>query len=379
MFKAGTQITILMILFCFSTVTDAGPYNQPGINGYIGSDFRHANPNDIDAVINPIFRGWATGYKDYLPSDTIGSYGYDGIASEYADPCKALGSATGNEMDVVSLGDLDSTEIVDGCEPGQVTLIFGDSCNPDDPNHIRNVSGYDFVVFENGFALEYTAEDGAITGEMFAEFGYVEVSSDGENFVRFPPVSLIPQPSGSYGYLTVDITNAYRLAGKHPNAGGVCTGTPFDLQQLIEHPDVRSGVVDINNISYVRIVDVPGSGDFNDTAVNNIDPDTKPNWDVYNSNNPIYDAWVTWGSGGLDLEAVGVLNEQELSADVNLDGIVDLDDFRILVKAWLNYFGEENWVGRCDLDGSGDLLINFRDFAVFSTQWQKVEQWRDYP
>ena len=24
---------------------------------------------------------------------------------------------------------------------------------------------------------------------------------------------------------------------------------------------------------------------------------------------PIYDAWVTWGSGGLDLEAVGVINQ----------------------------------------------------------------------
>lgn len=369
-------MTILTALLFVSPVSNAGPYNQPGINGYIGSDFRHSDPNEDDAVINPIFRGWATGYKDYLPSDTVGTYGID---SEYADPDKALGPATGDHNDIVSMGDLSSAEITDGCEPGWITLIFGDPCNPDDANYIRNVSGYDFVVFENGIVSDYTTGDGSATGEMMAELGYVEVSSDGENFVRFSSVSLIPKPSNFYGYLTVDITNIYGLAGKHPNAYGVCTGTPFDLQQLAGHPDVQSGVVDINDIFYVRIVDVPGSGDFYDSAVDNIDPNTKPDWDVYDSNNPIYDAWITWGSGGFDLEAVGVLNEQKLSADINLDGIVDWDDFEILVKAWLNYFGEGNWVGRCDLDGSGDLFINFRDFAVFSAQWHKVEQWRNYP
>ncbi|AKB27731.1 Chitin binding protein [Methanosarcina siciliae T4/M] len=60
-----------------------------------------------------------------------------------------------------------------------------------------------------------------------------------------------------------------------------------------------NGSVDLNSINYVRIVDIPGSGDFKDSQ-----------------GNPIYDAWVTWGSGGLDLEAVGVINIGVVSAPV---------------------------------------------------------------
>ena len=81
---------------------------------------RHANPlSDSDAVINPIFRGWATGFKDYLPSDTQ-------WLGDWNDPSKSLGPATGENFDIVSLGDLDETEIADGCKPGQITLVFGD-------------------------------------------------------------------------------------------------------------------------------------------------------------------------------------------------------------------------------------------------------------
>ena len=52
-----------------------------------------------------------------------------------------------------------------------------------------------------------------------------------------------------------------------------------------------AGLVDLNDINYIKIVDIPGSGDFFDSE-----------------GNPIYDAWVTWGSGGVDLEAVGAIN-----------------------------------------------------------------------
>ena len=71
-------------------------------------------------------------------------------------------------------------------------------------------------------------------------------------------------PVGAYG--TIEIGNVHNLAGKHPNAGGICTGTPFDLDDLAGHPDVVSGTVDLNAIRYVRIVDVPGNGDFFDDA-----------------------------------------------------------------------------------------------------------------
>lgn len=372
-YKLQIIIVISLLLF-IATTAGAGPYTEAGVNGYIGDDWRYANPlppeqgGDPDAVINPIFRGWATGFRNYLPSDSQWS-------GNWNDPNKALGPATGDNFDIVSLGDLNETEIADGCEPGQITLIFGDPCNPNDPNHIHNVNGYDFGVFENGSISGYDTSGGPVAGQMFSELGYVEVSSDGNHFARFSAVSLTSQRPGPYG--TIDITNIYNLLGKHPNSGGVCIGTPFDLAELAEHPDVVSGVVDINNICYVRIVDIPGSGDFYDDAAANTDTNTWPNYSNYDSNHPVYDAWVTWGSGGLDLEAVGVLKEQEYAGDINLDGIVDFYDLELMVSDWLGYWGQyEGWFRRSDISQPRDNKIDMRDFAVIAGQWEKKEIWR---
>lgn len=362
------QTAFLAVCFCLAAAAEAGPYTEAGVNGYIGDDWRHANPlEDNDANINPMFRGWAAGFKDYLPSD-------DTWTGDWDDPNKALGPATGDNSDIVSLGDLNANEIADGCEPGQITLLFGDPCDGEDTNHIRDVAGYDFVVFENAFLSNYNTGGGSVRGQMLSELGYVEVSSNGIDFAGFPAVSLTPEPPGPHG--TIEISDVFNLLGKHPNAYGICTGTPFDLSRLANHPLVLDNTVDLNNISYVRIVDIPGSGDFNDAAVEHIDPNTWPNWDNYDANHPVYDAWVTLGSGGLDLEAIGVLKEQEYSADINLDGIVDLYDFALFAQAWGSHFGQTNWIGRCDLDESKNLIVDIHDFAVFAGQWLKVEQWR---
>ncbi len=359
------QIVFLAACLCFTAAAGAGPYTGIGINGYIGNDWRHADPCDSDARLNPIFRGWATAVESYEPAP--------GVGVDWDDPDKALGPATGNYIDIVSLGDLNQSQIDGGAEPGQITLLFGDPCDSNDPNHIRDFNGYDFVVFENAFLSTWTI-GGSVAGEMFAELGYVEVSSNGVDFARFPSVSLTSGPVGAYG--TIEISDIFNLVGKHPNAGGVCTGTPFDLSEIADDPNVVSGVVDINNISYVRIVDIPGSGDFNDSATAHIDSNTWPGWANYDANHPIYDAWVTWDSGGVDLEAVGVLEEQEYSADTNLDGVVDIYDLLLFSSAWQSYLGQDNWVGRCDLAKPQNLVIDFLDFAVFANQWQKVESWR---
>jgi hypothetical protein len=187
-------------------------------------------------------------------------------------------------------------------------------------------------------------------------------------------VSLTPKAVGQYG--TIEISNVYNLAGKHPNANGICTGTPFDLQEIANDPNVVAGVVDINNINYVRIVDIPGSGDFYDEAVTHIAPYTWPAWDFYANSHPIYDAWVTFGSGGLDVEAVGVLKEQEYSADINLDGKVDMCDFALLASAWRSHFGQADWIARCDLAQPKNYVTDTADLAQFVAEWLEVEEWR---
>jgi hypothetical protein len=337
-----TKLLDILILIFIAVAVYAGPYTEIGINGYIGDDHKHANPlRDSDAAVNPIFRGWAMSFINYVPSDD--EWLGDGI---WNNPNKAFGPAKGDNYDVVSLGDLDEDEISQGKKPGEITLVFGNPQNENDSNHIRNVKGYDFAVFENG-------------GEsVFSELGFVEVSSDGIHFARFPSISLTDSLMGPYG--PIDVTDVYNLAGKHTNSYGICTGTPFDLSELANEPNVVNGLVDINNISYVRIVDIPGSGDFFDSQ-----------------GHPIYDAWITWGSGGFDLDAVGVLKEQQYSADINLDGIVDGEDFSLFMSAWMSSFGDVNWIGRCDLAEPKDNFINFRDYAVFASQWNRTESWRD--
>lgn len=335
----------------------AGPYTEVGISGYVNPDNhgRHADPlSEPNAVSNPIFKGWATVVVDYQPSP--------GVDAQWADPGKALGPATGDRLDIVSLGDLNRQQIDNGLTPGQITLSF------DEP--IRQQDGYEFVVFENGFTSDFSLETGSVEGLMFTELGYVEVSSNGIDFARFPAVSLASEPVGSYG--TIEISNVYNLAGKHPNG----TGTPFDLQEIEDEPNVVSGLVDINDIRYVRIVDIPGSGDFYDQAATHIDPASGPVREYYSDNHPIYDAWVTFGSGGVDVEAVGVLHEQKYNADIDLNGVVDFNDFSLFASAWHSRFGRPGWIGRCDLAEPKDLFIDDADFDAFVAQWLEVEEWR---
>jgi len=366
------RMMITSLLLCLGAVLTVlgGPYTEPGVNGYLDLVTWHpANPLGPNAVLNPIFRGWATKVVEYSPADQT----WSGLGV-WNDPTKALGPATGQNFDVVSLGELDRKEMEQGLAPGHITLAFGDPCAPDDPAAIRNGKGYDFAVFENSFLSQFTTQMGSSQGQMLAELAYVEVSTNGRDFARFPCVSLTPGPVGAYG--TIEISNVHNLAGKHPNANGVCVGTPFDLEDLAGHPLVVSGAVDLNDVRYLRIVDVPGSGSSFDDAALCVAPGTGPKWAPYAENHPIYDMWPTWGSGGFDLEAIGVLHEQALSADINLDGRVDGQDLAAFAEAWLCQFGDKTWNARCDLARPADLLVNTRDFAVFAAQWRHVEPWR---
>jgi len=364
------QLTIAAILIWATAIARGGPYTETGVNGYIDpATWRHADPLEPEAILNPIFRGWATQVVEYLPADKT----WSGLGV-WNDPDKALGPATGSNFDIVSLGELERQEIEQGSPAGRITLAFGDPCLPADGRAIRNGKGYDFAVFENAFISGMTTGLGSLEGQMLAELASVEVSSNGRDFIRFPAVSLTSAAVGRYG--TIEVSNIYNLAGKHPNANGVCTGTPFDLDELANHPDVLSGLVDINDIRYVRIVDVPGSGDFLDDAAGHIDPNTGPAWAYYPANHPIYDMWPTQGSGGFDLEAIGVLHEQQYSADINLDGGVDCQDLMLFARAWQSRFGQERWNGRCDISRRKDLFIDSSDFAVFAGQWRHVERWR---
>lgn len=172
----------------------------------------------------------------------------------------AIGPA--GENGVVSLGD-----------GGSIVLEF-------DPP-IRNGSGFDFAVFENGFLYQDSLD--------FLELAFVEVSSDGVHFFRFPAVSLTQTLQQVDTFDGLDTRKIHNLAGKYTFG----YGTPFDLSEL---PDTQ--LLDKAYIRYVRVVDVVGSL-----------ADSCGSEDA--QGNRINDPWPTpFPQSGFDLDAIGVIHSE---------------------------------------------------------------------
>lgn len=329
----GTGALLWVVLLIPHGALRAGPYSQAlndpsnthdaPVPGFVGPDGEgkarlddgQGGFENPDNYVNPIFFRWGLTVTDYYRSDG---------QTQFSDPSLALGPVTGDNFDVVSLGDLTAAQISSGAPVGRITTQFTSASQT---AAIRNLPGADFVVFENGFLADFDT-GGAGVGGVEGELAYVEVSSDGVNFARFPSVSLTASAVGPYG--TLDATNIFNLAGKHVNAFGDSWGTPFDLSDLTNNPLVLNGMVDLNNIHYVRVVDIPGSGSYFDAATP--------------AAHPIYDPWVTVGSGGFDLEAIGAISipitfdqwqdlrgltgpQRGTSADPDQDGVSNLVEY----------------------------------------------------
>ena len=147
---------------------------------------------------------------------------------------------------------------------------------------IMNGTGPDFVVFENGFLAP------GDTVKAFLELAEVAVSSDGINFVKFPSKYYGQDTAQINTFDAMDARIMHNLAGKHMWG----YGTGFDLNEL-----ANEGNLDINQIRFVRIIDVIGA----------IDPElgTKDS-----EGNIINDPYPTeFNTGGFDLSAVGVIHQ----------------------------------------------------------------------
>ncbi|HKA15708.1 MAG TPA: PEP-CTERM sorting domain-containing protein [Myxococcota bacterium] len=229
------------VALCAAAGARAGPYAE---GGYAPS----------------LMQAWATGVAAFHrgPID-IADPGL-GDAS-YGAPENALGAPPDDVTHVYSHGD-----------GGTLTLSIA--------SRIGDGPGDDFAVFENGFYAP---------GGFFGEFAFVEVSSNGTDFARFPSACLrtTPVPDGG----VVDPTDYHNLAGKHPRL----SGTGFDLAELAQDPLVAQGKLDLARVSHVRLVDVIGNGSTTDA-----------------SGRPVYDPYPTrYPSSGFDAQAVGVLHVPE--------------------------------------------------------------------
>lgn len=149
---------------------------------------------------------------------------------------------------------------------------------------VTNGNGYDFAVFENGFI-----DESLKPGNAFLELAFVEVSSDGVNFVRFPSECLNDTASQMASFEAMNAEKIHNLAGKYI----ANYGTPFDLEELKDAPGL-----DVSRITHIRIIDVTGS-------INPLYASRDSRGRIINDPYP-----TAFASGGFDLDAVGVIHEE---------------------------------------------------------------------
>jgi len=222
------------------------------------------------AKSSSVFVGWATGITVVRGPQDIAIVNSP-LASTGTPTDGMKGGTSGSG--VVCLGD-----------GGSATLTF------DTP--IANGSGFDFAVFENGFS------------DTFLELAFVEVSSDGINFFRFPSHSETQTTTQIGGFGAVDCRYINNLAGKYRTG----FGTPFDLSDIQDN-----ALLDKNNITHVKIIDVIGT--------------INPLYASYDSfGNIINELYSTpFATGGFDLNGVGVINQKSATLgdkDFNIDSVM---------------------------------------------------------
>jgi hypothetical protein len=280
-------LVFLLGYVCVSHITTAQTKYTPGA-GNPGSTAIYTDSS--------VIKSWATGielYRGWVNIADTSVYYNGSNKSTFGYPAIALGKAIDSPYDVVSLGD-----------SGVAILSF------DRP--VANGKGPDFAVYENGF---YTPA--GQKGTTFSELAFVEVSSDGKRFVRFPAVSLTSESPQLGGFAAIDPTNIYNLAGK--DIAGY--GTPFDLDDIKD-----STGIDLNNIRFVKVVDVVG----------NINA---PYASHDSKSNIINDPWPTpFHSCGFDLDAVGVVNAGQPYS------ITTLDELPLAKDSWWFPTNDTSWV-----------------------------------
>ncbi len=222
-----------------------------------------ANETGTDAIHkdSSVFINWAKTVVEFNPGPQDIAISLTNLV-DFGVPENALHKAEGNSINVVSLGD-----------GGSIVLGF--------QYPIKNLAGPDFAVFENSFS------------HTFLELAHVEVSTDGVHFVRIPSYSNIQTASQVASFESTNPTEIHNLAGKYIQG----YGTPFDLEDIIDLTGIN-----LDSINFVKIIDVVGS-------INTL-------YGSYDSQGTIInDPYPTeFSSGGFDLDAIGVINENNIFA-----------------------------------------------------------------
>jgi hypothetical protein len=184
---------------------------------------------------------WFAGFTDYAIAVTSINPG----PTATADPDSAVGEPSGlglwqGSVDVYTVG-----------VGGSITLELDSSA--------VNAAGTDLIVCENPFLVLGTQDS-------FVEAMFVEVSTNGVDFARFPtrytgnvgpfpPTIGLPTPWYS-GFAGVMPFHANPELGYSPIDVVTGGGDAFDLADLLDHPLVLSELLDLDEVNYVRLIDI---------------------------------------------------------------------------------------------------------------------------
>ncbi len=247
--SAGTEVVYALAAHREMVLATSSNYDWASPAGYLNSI----------VLDNPAYT-FAAAVVESLVRGPIDISDPGGDVASYGNAADALGAPDGS---VVSLGD-----------GGSIVVSFGENTVLD------NIAGPDFGVYENGFFQNWPINAGH-TGYFF-ELAFVEVSSDGVNFARFPTRTV--HPVSVSGFDTLQPLDYFGFAGN--SLGSLCIN--YDLDDLADDSLVLDGTVDLDLIRYVRIEDVIGDGSTYDSI-----------------GNPVYDPYPTaFSSGGFDFDAV---------------------------------------------------------------------------
>lgn len=193
----------------------------------------------------------------------------------------------------------DSTDVYGKANGTVVSLGDGGEAILNLYQAIFNGPGPDFAIFENGF------------NSSFLELAFVEVSSDGILFFRFPANSETQDSIqiGTFG--AVDATNINNLAGKYQ----VNYGTPFDLDEL-----PNDSLLNKFAVTHIKVIDVVGT-------ISNLYST------IDTAGNKINDPWPTpFPSSGFDLDALGL---------IHVNGINSIEEKKINIAIYPNPFTDK--------------------------------------
>lgn len=273
---------------------------------------------------DPAFIGWAKSCqvkRGFINiADTSKTFTQDQKTSNrafFGNQALATGRP-GGALDCISLGD-----------SGIAVLTF------DFP--IRNAPGFDFAVFENGI------KEQEAPFLYFLELAFVEVSTNGKRFVRFPATSNTQVDNQVSSFGQIDPTQINNFAGKYI----VNFGTPFDLNELAD-----SAGINLDSINFIRLVDVVGS--------------INPKYASHDAQGKIVnDPFPTeFWSGGFDLDAVGAIHLNGLISGINE---VEVDHLRVFP----NPLKEGDFLTIENIPDSGNAEIE-----LWTVSGRKLQTWQ---